>query len=107
MHALLRLRLNRSLRDRIEWRHGFLAAVDRRTFPGLPPALTDAEVTGNSKESKAFAEGFHHGMTYPLAVSVPEHDVEQFDGEDQYTTFAFACFVILIVGTATLYFQSI
>ena len=107
MHALLKLRLasRRNLRDRIEWRHGFLAAIDRRTFSNLPPAMTDAEVTDNSKDSKPFAEGFKHGMTCALAVSIPDNDIEEFDHEDQYSVAAVAGAFLFLLGIGYLYLQ--
>jgi hypothetical protein len=106
MHALLKLRINRALRDRLEWRQAFFAALDRRLFSDLPPMVTDAEVTGNSKESKPFAEGFQHGMTCPLAVSMPEHDVAANDDDDPYTKAAWLSAALVCAAMITLYIQS-
>lgn len=102
INPFLRMKRVRKTVSASDWRMGFLAAVDRRLFPALPPAQPEA--AAQARESVAFGKGLEFGLNCPLATSLPENLAdEEYPDSDQYTTAAYVCGVLIPIGLAILY----
>lgn len=96
------IRARAELKASTDYRSGFLAAVDRRLFPELPPAHTDAEMQTRIRESRHYAKGLEDGTHCPLACTPGGID-ENTEYGDQYSTAAWISFALVCAALVTLW----
>lgn len=101
-NPMLRMKRARKTVSASDWRMGFLAAVDRRLFPALPPAQPEAAT--QARESVSFGKGLEFGLNCPLATSLPETlPQDEYEDAHQYTVAACICASLVLIGIVVLY----
>ena len=97
--------LHPGIKQRADWRTGFMVAIERRLNLDAPPSMGEAEIERRCTESSSFAKGFKAGMDCALSCSsysVPE----EYEGMDQYDKAGWLIGALCLVAVGILFFMS-